>query len=178
MAALDWTLLANHARNPFPDQWNENEYVFFAPVDDLHGVLKDVISSATHRVSLNMYGYDDDEIDAILHSKAVSPQIAFMMNLDKVQSKGKHEAALLLPWATSIGTSIAVGTSVKRAISHLKVCVIDGLYVISGSTNWSLSGEDKQDNELTVTRDALKAARFESIIINNHLTMLAQMSKS
>jgi phosphatidylserine/phosphatidylglycerophosphate/cardiolipin synthase-like enzyme len=159
----------------FPDGWSDTERVFFSPVDRVHDVLKTVINSATHRISVNMYGYDDNEIDAILRAKAISPEIAFVMNLDKSQAGGIHEKVLLAEWATAIGSSVAVGESVKRAISHLKVCVVDGLYVISGSTNWSLSGESKQDNELTISRDPLKAARFESIILANHLEMLKQM---
>lgn len=176
MAPLDFPQLVSHARNPFPDGWNPNEYVFFSPVDDVHGVLVDVIGSASHRVMVNMYGYDDDEVDALLHSKAASPNVAFVMNLDKSQSGGVHEKALVQPWASAIGTSVAIGHSVKGAISHLKVCVVDGLYTVTGSTNWSLSGEQKQDNELTVTRDPFKAARLESIILNNHATMLQQMA--
>lgn len=175
---FDFDSLEQHARHPFPKGWNLNEYLFIAPVDDCHGVLTDVISSASHRVSVNMYGYDDDEIDALLHSKAASPNIAFIMNLDKSQAGGVHEKALLAPWASAVGTSVAVGQSVKHAISHLKVCVVDGIYTITGSTNWSLSGELKQDNELTVTRDPFKAARLESIILSNHASMLAQMGKS
>lgn len=174
---LDFASLAHHARQRFPKEWDGHEFVFFAPVDDVHGVLLDVIGSASHRVSVNMYGYDDDAIDALLHAKAASPEVAFLMNLDKSQSGGVHEKALLQPWAGALGTSIAVGHSAKGAISHLKVCVVDGLYTISGSTNWSASGESKQDNELTVSRDPLKAARFESLLLANHVEMLRQMGR-
>jgi phosphatidylserine/phosphatidylglycerophosphate/cardiolipin synthase-like enzyme len=175
MSRLDFEGLARHAKTPFPDGWNPNEYVFISPVDDCHGVLADVISAASHRVMVNMYGYDDPEIDGLLHAKAASPRLAFVMNLDKSQAGGVHERVLLAPWANAVGTTIAVGQSIKHAISHLKVCVVDGLYVLSGSTNWSLSGEQKQDNELTITRDPYKAARLESVILTNHAAMLAQM---
>lgn len=167
--------LDRFARTPFAAGWSSTERVFFSPVDDVHGVLLAVLAAATHRVSVNMYGYDDDELDAALHAKAASPSIAFVMNLDRSQAGGVHEKALVAPWANAIGSSIAIGESVRHAISHLKVAVIDGLYIVSGSTNWSASGESKQDNELTVSADPLKAARFESIILTNHLQMLKQM---
>lgn len=174
--ALDWGGLTRHAATPFPPGWDQNEYVFFSPRDPgVHEAIKEVVASAGHSVLVNMYGYDDDDVDSVLRGKAADPNIAFVMNLDKSQAGGVHEKALLQPWATAEGTSIAVGQSVRHAISHLKVCVVDGLYVISGSTNWSLSGEQKQDNELVIRRDALKAARFSAIIMLNHAAMLQQM---
>lgn len=175
--ALDWDGLASCAATPFPPGWSANEYVFFSPRDPgVHDAILKVVGAASHRVVVNMYGYDDPDVDAVLHAKAADPEITFWMNLDESQAGGVHEKALLAPWAASTGTSIAVGTSIKHAISHLKVCVVDGLYVISGSTNWSLGGEQKQDNELTITRDALKAARFESVLLLNHAAMLQQMA--
>ncbi len=51
--------------------------------------------------------------------------------------------------------------------------VVDALYTVSGSTNLSLAGEQKQDNELRITRDPLLAARYESVILLNHAAMLA-----
>lgn len=176
-AALDWSKLATYASAPFPPGWDPDEYVFFSPRDpNVHQAILDVVQSASHRVVVNMYGYDDPDVDAALHAKAADPELTFWMNLDRSQAGGVHEKALLAPWASAIGTSIAVGTSIKHAISHLKVCVVDGLYVISGSTNWSLAGEQKQDNELTITRNALKAVRFESVLLLNHAAMLQQMA--
>jgi phosphatidylserine/phosphatidylglycerophosphate/cardiolipin synthase-like enzyme len=174
---LDWAGLARHAKTPFPQGWSDLHYLYVSPTDNVHGVLLDVISSASHRVMVNMYGYDDDEVDAMLHAKAASPDISFLMNLDKSQAGGVHEKVLLAPWASSIGTSVAIGTSVKHAISHLKVCVVDAMFSITGSTNWSTSGESAQDNELTVMRDPLRAARLESVILANHIEMLRQMGK-
>lgn len=172
---MEITDLDKFSYKGFPSGWSTAERVFFSPVDNVHAVLIALITSAQHRISVNMYGYDDDEIDAVLRAKAFSPNIAFIMNLDKSQSGGIHERKLLVNWTRKEGTSIAIGESVKKAISHLKVCVIDGLYVISGSTNWSLSGESKQDNELLISRDPLKASVYESIILANHLEMLKQM---
>jgi phosphatidylserine/phosphatidylglycerophosphate/cardiolipin synthase-like enzyme len=177
MSGLDFASLVRHKRGGvFPDGWPTDRYSFFSPVDDVHGALIDVISSAQHCVMVNLYGYDDNEIDAILHSKAAAASMTFLMNLDKSQAGGIHEKVLLAPWASAEGTSVAVGTSVKRAISHLKVCVVDHQFVIGGSTNWSLSGESAQDNELLIQNAPVVAGVYESILLHNHVEMLRQMA--
>jgi len=72
--------------------------------------------------------------------------------------------------------SIAIGTSSRHnAISHLKIVIVDGVYTVKGSTNWSLSGEQDQDNELTLSRSAVIAAETRAILDLNHDFMLKQM---
>jgi hypothetical protein len=49
---------------------------------------------------------------------------------------------------------------------------------VKGSTNWSLSGEQQQDNELTLSRSAVIAAETRAILDLNHDFMLKQMAGS
>src|SRR5690242_13131111 len=76
------------------------------------------------------------------------------------------------------GTRFAIGTSSAHAISHLKILIVDGVYTVRGSTNWSLSGEEQQDNELTLSRNAVIAAETRAILDLNHDFMLKQMAGS
>ena len=62
-----------------------------------------------------------------------------------------------------------------NAISHLKIVIVDGVYTVKGSTNWSLSGEQQQDNELSLNRNAVIAAETRAILDLNHDFMLKQM---
>ena len=52
---------------------------------------------------------------------------------------------------------------------------MDGVYTVKGSTNWSLSREQQQDNELTLSRNAVVAAETRAILDLNHDFMLKQM---
>jgi phosphatidylserine/phosphatidylglycerophosphate/cardiolipin synthase-like enzyme len=165
----------------FLDHYPEDFRTFWSPRDNVHGMLVSLLSSTQHSLVLNMYGYDDEELDAIIHDKLLSEHIYVQMSLDKTQAGGKSESALLQKWFAlnhSLGASIAVGTSaVGHAISHLKICIVDGIYTIRGSTNWSLSGEGKQDNELTLSRNAVIAAETRAVLDLNHDWMLKQMAE-
>jgi phosphatidylserine/phosphatidylglycerophosphate/cardiolipin synthase-like enzyme len=101
------------------------------------------------------------------------------MSLDRSQATA-HEKQILAKWSNdAFGNSIAIGTSsVHNAISHLKTVIVDGVYTVKGSTNWSLSGEQEQDNELTLSRNAVIAAETRAVLDLNHDFMLKQMTGS
>ena len=144
-----------------------------------YGLLTSLLASAQHSIVINMYGYDDADLDDIIREKLGAEHVYVQMSLDKSQAGGVHEKELLDQWSNdALGNSIAIGTSSKSAISHLKICIVDGVYTIKGSTNWSLSGEQKQDNELTLSRSAVIAAETRALLDLNHDWMLKQMAEA
>ena len=151
---------------------------FFSPDDDIHGLLASLLSIAEQSLVINMFGYDDTDLDAIIKSKLVNEHVYVQMSLDRSQSKsGKTERQILAAWDNDyFGNSIAIGTSSQHAISHLKMVIVDGIYTVKGSTNWSLGGEQKQDNELTICNSAVVAAEARAVLDRNHDFMLKQMA--
>src|SRR3984957_11929333 len=176
---FSWDDLAQFkAEKRFLDGYPDDQRTFFAPRDNVHGLLVALLSSAQHSIVVNMFGYDDDELNKIIQGKLADAKIYVQMSLDRSQaSSSAHEKQILASWGNdAFGNSIAIGTSlVHNAISHLKIVIVDGVYTVKGSTNWSLPGEQHQNTELTLSSDAVIAAETRAILDLNHDFMLKQM---
>lgn len=178
MPDFDWEKLSQYKANPFLPGYPDDFKTFFSPGDPgIHALIVDLIKSAQNSIVLNLFGFDDEEADAAIREKLDNEHVYVQISLDRSQAGGVHEKAILAQWSQLDATnSIAIGTSVHHAISHLKVCIVDGIYTITGSTNWSLSGEQLQDNQLTLHRNAVVAAEYRAVLDINHSVMLKQMA--
>lgn len=171
--------LAKHKTGGFPPGYPADCLTFWAGRDDSHGVLMDVVGSCQHSLCLSGYGYDDDDMHKLVLALLADPQKFVQISLDKSQAGGVHERQLVAQFnQTQIGNTIAIGQSAAHAINHTKVILVDGRLLITGSTNWSVSGETKQNNELTVRDNAVAAAEARTVLDIIHATMLQQMAKA
>lgn len=168
---------ATYRQTPQAPGYPSNIRRLFSPVDKVHEAFVALCGSATVSLAASLYGWDDDQIDALFRAKLESEHIPVQLSLDKSQAGGVHERAILAKWkADQIGNSVAIGQSAKGAISHDKMIVIDGLVTIAGSTNLSESGETKQDNEATIIYDPVVAAEARARLDVIHDTHLKQMA--
>lgn len=176
---FNWNDLGQYkAGGRFLDGYPGDVRTFYSPVDNVHGVLTSLLASTQKSIVLNMFGYDDGDLNSIILEKLEDERVYVQMSLDESPAGGKHERELLETWKHELAAnSIAIGHSSKGAISHMKIVIIDGVYTVRGSTNWSLGGEQDQDNELTIHNNAVIAAETRAELDRNHDEMLKQMAK-
>jgi hypothetical protein len=174
-------------------------HLFYVGRDDVHDILKHVLSRVSVSLYLNMFGFDDDELNDILMKIALDDTITMLVTLDKSQAGGKHEKALLdadkahnlALFNTHFVTKthaqeFVIGQSATHQISHTKGFVADGRVGGEGSTNWSDSGEGTfvvkgqpggskykaQNNTQSIITDPDTVSRFSAELIAEH--MIAQ----
>jgi hypothetical protein len=170
-------------------------HLFYVGRDDVHDILKYVLSRVTVSLYLNMYGYDDQELNDIIFAKALDPSITMLITLDKSQTGSKTEKQLLssdiAKNPTAYNTHFVIGNSATNQISHTKGFVADGKIAGEGSTNWSTSGEGvfvitgqpggsgfkAQNNTQSIIMDPDTISRFTAELIAEHMAAQTQVTQ-
>jgi hypothetical protein len=162
-------------------------HLFYVGRDDVHDILKYVLSRVSVSLYLNMFGYDDAELNDIVMAKAMDPNVTMLITLDQSQSGSKTEKNLIAAdqakSLTSFNTHFVIGQSATHQISHTKGFVADGKVAGEGSTNWSTSGEGvfvvtgqpggagykAQNNTQSIITDSDTISRFTAELIAEHM---------
>ena len=173
----DLSVLDTFAAAPFPPGYPVDRRTFYAPVDDVHGALVQIVESAQRSIVLAMYGFDDEELAKAIGEKLEAENVYVQLTFDSSQAGGQHERALLQAESYP-ASSVAVGRSEHGAIMHMKELVVDGTILVTGSTNWSDGGERLQDNQLTVEINAVAAGLATARIGAIHANMLTKMKQA
>jgi hypothetical protein len=70
--------------------------LMFVGRDDVHEALKHVISRISVSLYLNMFGYDDDELNDLIMGIVHNPAITCLITLDKSQAGACTRSACLI----------------------------------------------------------------------------------
>jgi hypothetical protein len=165
---------------------SEDFHLFYVGRDDVHDLLKYTLSRVSVSLILNMFGYDDDELNNILMTLAEDPNVTTMYTLDQSQAGGIHEKTILSSDVAknpeAYNASFVIGQSATHQISHTKGWVADARVGGEGSTNWSASGEGTfvvagaaggtgykaQNNTQSIFTSQDDMARFQAELIAEH----------
>ena len=174
-----------------------DHYLFLVGRDDVHSILLALLKGETLFLRMNMFGYDDDELNEVIMALLRNPNVAVQGTLDKSQAAGVHERQLLAMDEANdpaFYNSFAVGQSETYQISHTKGGVLTGQGLgWEGSTNWSASGEGTgikldpsavpapgfkaQNNTLLLSANPVFLARFSARLDAEHRVALAQQAQ-
>jgi hypothetical protein len=171
---------------------SKDVHLFYVGRDDVHDILKYILSRVTISLYLNMFGFDDSELNNLLMEKALNPAVTMMITLDKTQASTVHEKALLAADQAfnlaAYNTHFVIGQSATHQITHTKGFVADGRVAAEGSTNWSTSGEGTfvingqpggpgykaQNNTQAIITDPDTIVRFQTELIAEHMIAQSQ----
>jgi len=186
-------LAAYTAEQAFGPTASPDFRVFYVGRDDVHGVLMHLFTRVSLSVKMNMFGYDDDQLNAALMALVQNPSVMVQVTLDRSQASGAHEKAILTSDraqdAEGCANDFAVGESATSQISHTKGGVLDGIVAFEGSTNWSSSGEGTginltaakqapgfkaQNNTLAVYVNTYEIAKFSARLDYEHAVAASQ----
>jgi hypothetical protein len=120
MALQSLELLDQYKVTPFPPGYPANARTFYSPVDNVHAALTDLLQSATKSLVIAMFGYDDDQLNQVVHAQLDSANGYVQMSLDKSQAGGVHEAQVLTSlskWEKPRSATASPSGEVRRARS-------------------------------------------------------------
>ena len=127
----------------------------FSPGGDCGSVVTRWIDRARVSVHVLIYDFTLNKIgDPVMRAKNRGVDVRMVLEADNAKGSGSEYARL-----KSSGVQIRLDTN--PALMHDKIAIIDGLYVIIGSFNWTNAVNSHHNDNLVVLRDQTWAQAFE-----------------
>jgi hypothetical protein len=152
-------------------------HLFYVGRDDVHEILKHILSRVSVSLYLNMFGYDDDELNDIIMTIARDPTVSVLITLDKSQAGGAHEKALLASdvakYPALFNTSITTGAQSQALHDSGFVIGQSATHQIS-HTKGFVAGYKAQNNTQSVFTDPDTVSRFSAELVREHVAAARQ----
>lgn len=149
----------------------------YSPAENLEALDRNAFEHAHSSIDLCAYSLTDHALAQALED-AAQRGVHIRIYLDRSQTAGElsretrydqhsradeeseSDTGVLQQLAATPNVELRIKHS--KTLMHLKSYVIDNQLLRSGSANFSPTGEKRQDNDLTFTRDRQDVQRFES----------------
>jgi len=172
-----------------------DHYLFLVGRDDCHGILHYLIPQEKLSFKMNMFGYDDQELNDDILALFRDPSVRVQISLDRSQAAGVHEKQIIAADEAKdphdFSSSFVILESQTHQISHTKGGVMAGQGIgFEGSMNWSDAGEGTgislkadvknpagfkaQNNTLLVSTNPIFLTRFATQLDIEHQIGLLQ----
>lgn len=127
----------------------KNIEVCFTPGNDCSQLIEKVISQAEHQILVQAYYFTSAPIaQALIKAYETGVVVKILVDRSQLTQKGTQLKRLLRK-----GISVLLDNVV--GIAHNKVMVIDDLYVLTGSYNWTHGAEHKNAENLLLITDKI-----------------------
>jgi phosphatidylserine/phosphatidylglycerophosphate/cardiolipin synthase-like enzyme len=125
--------------------------VHYSPEERLDAIDAALIGTAERSIDLASYSLTDRAVLDALNAAGARGGVRIVLDPRERQDFARLD-------------DLSDNVRIKRGrpFMHLKAYAIDGELLRTGSANFSASGEQAQDNDLAVIRDASAAAKFDA----------------
>jgi phosphatidylserine/phosphatidylglycerophosphate/cardiolipin synthase-like enzyme len=132
---------------------------YFSPTDGVENQVKQVIKNAAESIHFALFYFTDDQLGDELVTKAVTEGLEVAGVLDAVGAKNQYSEDEKL-----CAAGIPVKVEIFGGKVHHKFAVVDvegaNPAVITGSYNWTASGEEQNDENTLIIYDAAVAQAY------------------
>ncbi len=131
-----------------------NAEAYFSPGEDCKRRIVGLITHAKKTVDVCVFTISDDDISRALYSAHQrGTNVRIITDNDKANDLGSDVDRL-------IGQGVPTVKDISDKHMHHKFALIDGIYLINGSFNWTRSATKYNNENITVTGDVGLVKRF------------------
>lgn len=132
---------------------------YSSPDDDLEQIDLEFLERSGKRLDVAMYAFTDERLAVeLVDLSSTGTRVRLYRDREQYEQElREHSRALSILTAAP---NIEIRVKADSELMHVKARS-DGRLLRSGSANWSVSGERRQDNNMLVTTDRAAVASFE-----------------
>lgn len=125
---------------------------------DAQGQLISAIGTASKSLDVAIYSFTDTEIaDAIATAKKRGVTVRLMTDRESAGQSYQKKALNIVK-----ASGVPIKENTHSGIMHLKVSIIDGATVTTGSFNYTKSAQNTNDENLVIIRSSALATQYET----------------